>query len=174
MMTTQTRLSAIVAGALLTIALSLGATVSNADATVNAQDLRTRGAIASLQQHDESQYILQGYWKLKYIDDESYFHAKFTMVNVDGTNHHTMWLKQFRPSTDPVVDGDTVTYEGTIDIWAYHPEMMPAPAIIEDGNDVPVEISIINNNVIAIQIDHDVNEHFGDTPIYGTISKSTA
>jgi hypothetical protein len=158
--------------AVMSIALILSATASIADATVDAQKVRVRGAIASLQQHDESQYILQGYWKLKYIDDESYFHAKFTMVNVDGTNHHTMWLKQFRPNAEPVVNGDTVTYEGTIDIWAFHADMMPAPAIIEDGNNVPVEISVINNNVIAIQIDHDVNEHFGETPIYGTITES--
>jgi hypothetical protein len=94
------------------------------------------------------------------------------MVNVDGTNRHTMWLKEFRSTGAPIASGNTIVFEGTIDIWGFHPDMMTEPAMIENGDDVPVKVSIIENNVIAIEIDPSVNDHFGETPIYGTVTRS--
>lgn len=172
-MVMKNNLASILTVGILATALFFVTTVSSAEATQDYRHRNIGGAIASIQtpEHDDvvSKYILQGDWKLKNKRDQTSFYAEFTMVNVDGTNHHTMWFKQFKQTVDPVVNGNTIVYEGTIDIWAFHKEMMPAPAIITNGDDVPVKISILNNNVIDVSIDYNVNDHFGQTPVYGTV-----
>jgi hypothetical protein len=57
-------------------------------------------------------------------------------------------------------ENDTVTYKGL------------ATVTLKDGPvaDVPIEIKIINNNLISISFDPAKFErHFGATPIYGTV-----
>ncbi|HTH21660.1 MAG TPA: hypothetical protein VL854_05550, partial [Nitrososphaeraceae archaeon] len=59
-----------------------------------------------------------------------------------------------------LTDATTDTYKGTVTVT------------MKDGpvSDVPVEIKVLNNHVITISLDATkTNNHFGDTPIYGTI-----
>jgi hypothetical protein len=62
--------------------------------------------------------------------------------------------------TDATTQNTTSTYMGTVTVT-----MRDGPVA-----DVPVEINVMDNHAISISLDGaKTNNHFGDTPIYGTI-----
>lgn len=88
---------------------------------------------------------------------DSGFHATFSMVMKNGSAPH---LHQMYNATlsDVRMDGNNTIMQGAATIT-----MKDGPVL-----DVPTTWTIYNNNSIAISMDPaKINNHFGDTPIYG-------
>ncbi len=148
------------------------------------------GSIASIQ-NDESgnpAWILSGYWKASLTDDEEgeygnqststsnstsamgkdmskngSFVASFDMVRTNGSALHQHQLDNFTLSGMSMPDNSTAIFNGTSTIT------------MKDGpvSNVPTTVTDMGNNVVSIYLDPTaVSNHFGDTPIYGTITKS--
>lgn len=136
------------------------------------------GSIASIQ-HSEPmkspEWILSGNWVTNIINktmtdfnqtNPAKFDATFTMTMVNGSARHQHHISNYS-LTYVKTENDTVTYKGL------------ATVTLKDGPvaDVPIEIKIINNNLISIWFDPTFDPakfemHFGETPIYGTVFKT--
>ncbi len=144
------------------------------------------GTIASIQNDkgDEPTWLLSGIWKgaIINIDKEGTkvytlpsasinttndnnlpiadFEANFEMVMLNGSSLHEHTIYNFTLSDISMTNDKNYTFNGT------------ATIIMKDNpvNDVPISIKALNNNVISIWIDPvKINNHFGNTPIYGQI-----
>jgi hypothetical protein len=88
------------------------------------------------------------------------FEANFEMVMLNGSSLHEHTIYNFTLSDISMTDDKNYTFNGTTTI------SMKDSAV----NDVPISIKILNNNVISIWTDQvKINNHFGNTPIYGQI-----
>lgn len=88
---------------------------------------------------------------------DSGFHATFSMVMKNGSAPHMHQMFNATLS-DVKMDGNNTIMQGTATIT-----MKDGPVL-----DVPTTWTIYNNNSIAIYMDPaKINNHFGDTPIYG-------
>ncbi len=160
--------------ALATLIVSFS--INNIKAQEDSEDytrVKSKGTISSVNPgtsgmgSGEYVWILSGKWKL--VADETLnnakFEAEFDMMNYDGTHRHVMKLNDLQPTSISITNGNVVI-EGTIDILGGHSE--DEINIIPGGDDVNVIISILEDNVIWIQIDH---THFGgmEHPIYGVV-----
>ena len=143
------------------------------------------GTISSIQ-NDESgspAWILSGLWKgaLTNIDKSNpdfstptvsnnkndnlptaTFEAEFDMVMLNGSALHKHSIYNFTLADISKVDDKNYQANGT------------ATVTMKDGpvNNVPLSIKSMNNNVIGIWIDPTkVNNHFGNTPIFGLIQQ---
>jgi hypothetical protein len=91
---------------------------------------------------------------------DSGFHATFSMVMKNGTAYH---IHQISNATieDVRMDGNNTIMQGSVTVT-----MRDGPVSI-----VPTTWTINNNNTLAISMDPSkVNDHFGNTPIYGVES----
>ena len=91
------------------------------------------------------------------------FNAIFNMVMTDGSAMHKHAIYNFKLMNMSSPNNTTSVFNGT------------ATITMKDGpvDSVPVSIKRIDDNVISIWADPaKVNNHFGTTPIYGTIMKS--
>jgi hypothetical protein len=101
------------------------------------------------------------------IDDNSdmslpsaLFEANFDMVMLNGSSLHQHSIYNFTLSDISKTNDKNSIVNGTATI-----SMMDNPI-----NDVPISIKTLNNNVISIWTDQSkINDHFGNTPIYGQI-----
>ncbi|HEX2409104.1 MAG TPA: hypothetical protein VHJ38_18020 [Nitrososphaeraceae archaeon] len=143
------------------------------------------GTISSIQ-NDESgtpAWILSGLWKgaLTNMDKSNpdlstptvnnnnndnlptaTFEAEFDMVMLNGSALHKHSIYNFTLADISKVDDKNYQANGT------------ATVTMKDGpvNNVPLSIKSINDNVISIWIDPTkVNNHFGNTPIFGLIQQ---
>ena len=143
------------------------------------------GTISSIQ-NDESgipAWILSGLWKgaLTNMDKSNpdlstptvsnnkndnlptaTFEAEFDMVMLNGSALHKHSIYNFTLADISKVDDKNYQANGT------------ATVTMKDGpvNNVPISIKSMNNNVISIWIDPTkVNNHFGNTPIFGLIQQ---
>ena len=143
------------------------------------------GTISSIQ-NDESgkpAWILSGLWKgaLTNTDKSTQdfstptvsnnnnenlptatFEAEFDMVMLDGSALHKHSIYNFTLADMMKIDDKNYQANGT------------ATVTMKDGpvNNVPLSIKSINNNVISIWVDSTkVNNHFGNTPIFGLIQQ---
>jgi hypothetical protein len=85
------------------------------------------------------------------------------MVMTNGSAMHKHAIYNFKLMNMSNPNNTTSVFNGT------------ATITMKDGpvNSVPVSIKRIDDNVISIWVDPaKVNNHFGNTPIYGTIMKS--
>ena len=144
------------------------------------------GTIASIQNDigDVPTWLLSGVWKgaIINIDKEEIkadilpsnsintnndnnlpiadFEANFEMVMLNGSSLHEHTIYNFTLSDISMTDDKKYTFNGTATI-----SMKDSPV-----NDVSISIKILNNNVISIWTDQvKINNHFGNTPIYGQI-----
>jgi hypothetical protein len=148
------------------------------------------GTISSIQ-NDESgnpAWILSGYWKASLTEDESkengnqsssasnsplamgegmskngQFVSSFEMVMTNGSALHQHKIDNFTLTEMSMPDNNTTVFNGTSTIT------------MKDGpvSNVPTSVTDMGNNVVSIYLDPTaINNHFGDTPIYGTITKS--
>jgi hypothetical protein len=144
------------------------------------------GTIASIQndQDGKSTWLLSGAWKgaLINIDEQqskvdksastsidgnsdmtlpsAVFEANFDMVMLNGSSLHQHSIYNFTLSDISMTNDKNSVVNGTATI-----SMKDNPI-----NDVPISIKILNNNVISIWTDpNKINDHFGNTPIYGQI-----
>ena len=88
------------------------------------------------------------------------FEANFDMVLLNGSALHKHNIYNFTVTDITKVDDKNYQVNGT------------ATITMKDGpvNNVPLNIKAMNNNVISILVDPSkVNNHFGNTPIYGVI-----
>ena len=124
-----------------------------------------RGGITSLQNDpsdNTTTWILGGVYKLENLSSEApIFNASFYMVKTDGNSSHSHEIYDLFLNT-PIIDNPTSNsthINGTTTVT------------MKDGpiTNVPTNITLLGNNAINIWLDPSkVNNHFGDSPIYGT------
>ena len=90
------------------------------------------------------------------------FNSKFNMVMTNGSAMHDHKMYDFTLADMSMPNNSTTVYNGTATITM---RQGPVP-------DVPVSIKTMDNNAISIWVDPTkINNHFGNTPIFGTIIK---
>jgi len=90
------------------------------------------------------------------------FNSKFDMVMTNGTAKHDHEIYNFRLTSMSNPNNTTSVFNGTATIT-----MKQGPV-----ENVPVSIKRIDNNAVSLWVDPTkVNNHFGNTPIFGTIVK---
>jgi len=88
--------------------------------------------------------------------------AKFSMVMTNGSAMHEHSIYDFTLTDMSVPNSSTAVYNGTATIT-----MKQGPV-----TDVPMSIRAMDNNAISVWIDPTkIQNHFGNTPIFGTIEK---
>jgi hypothetical protein len=140
----------------------------------------TFGTIASIQNDENGNpsWIVSGHWKGNLLNNQSQsnnssiqgntsssplgsiFNTSFKMVKLDGTANHTHTITNFVLSNMSMPNNMTRIFNGT------------ATASLKEGpvTDIPTSIRIMDDKVISIWLDPSkVNNHFGNTPIYGTV-----
>ncbi len=146
------------------------------------------GTIASIQ-NDESgnpAWVLSGYWKASLTESAEgnqsspapnstsvmgedmsnkvgKFGAWFDMVRTNGSAAHKHQIDNFTLTAVSMPDNATTIYNGTVSIT-----MKEGPV-----HDVPMSVTVKEGNVLSLWLDPSkVNNHFGNTPIYGTVTKA--
>jgi hypothetical protein len=142
------------------------------------------GTISSLQnnQNGNPAWIVSGYWKGGLIMNKSstsstntnttstskpplptgIFRAMFNMVMLNGSAMHKHQISNFTLTSISMPTNMTAVYNGTATIT-----MKEGPV-----HNVPISIRTMNDNTISIWVDQTkTNNHFGNTPIFGTILK---
>jgi hypothetical protein len=90
------------------------------------------------------------------------FNSKFNMVMTDGSALHDHEIYDFRLTDLTTPNNSTTVYNGTATVTM---RQGPVP-------NVPVSIKSMESNVISIWADPTkINNHFGNTPMFGTIEK---
>ena len=90
------------------------------------------------------------------------FNSKFNMVMTNGSAMHDHEIYNLKLASMSNPNNTTSVFNGTATIT-----MRQGPV-----ENVPVSIKRIDNNVISIWADPTmINNHFGNTPIFGTIEK---
>ena len=90
------------------------------------------------------------------------FHSKFNMVMTNGSALHDHELYDFTLADISMPNNSTVVYNGT------------ATITMRQGSvpDVPISVKTMDNNAVSIWVDPTkINNHFGNTAIFGTITK---
>ena len=92
----------------------------------------------------------------------STFHSKFNMVMTNGSAMHDHEIYDFTLADMSMPNNSTVIYNGTATITM---RQGPVP-------DVQISVKTMDNNVVSIWVDPTkINNHFGNTSIFGTIEK---
>jgi hypothetical protein len=132
------------------------------------------GNIGSIQNDKDGKpaWLLSGHWKSNLINmsendkaNSSAFSTSFEMVMLDGKNAHTHAITNFILKGKSTEGNSTLVFNGT------------SSASLRNGlvQNVPTTIKFMGNKVVSIWIDPSmVDNHFGNTPIYGTIMKPDA
>src|SRR5215212_3581267 len=147
--------------------------------------LYASGTVASLQNDKDGKpaWIVSGLWRGSLINISSAemmsssgansttsktnlptatFNSVFNMVMLNGSASHKHQISNFTLTGLSMPDKKTVVYNGTTTIT-----MKEGPV-----NDVPISIRTLNDNVISIWVDQaKTMNHFGNTPIHGTITQ---
>src|ERR687889_1508077 len=90
------------------------------------------------------------------------FHSKVNMVMTNGSAMHNHEIYDFTLTDMSMPDKTTTVYNGTATITM---RQGPVP-------NVPVSIKTMDNNAVSIWADPTkINNHFGNTPIFGTVEK---
>ena len=135
------------------------------------------GTIASLQNDAEGNpaWILSGFYKGSLSSDNktqdgtakgnlpnATLNAKFSMVMTNGSAMHQHKMYDFKLTNMSMPDKSTTVFNGTVTIT-----MKQGPV-----SGVPIGIKAMDNNAISVWLDPTkIENHFGNTPIYGTIEK---
>ncbi|MDQ3839676.1 MAG: hypothetical protein M3297_10450 [Thermoproteota archaeon] len=88
--------------------------------------------------------------------------SKFNMVMTNGSALHDHKIYDFTLTDMSMPNNSTTVFNGTATITM---RQGPVP-------DVPVSIKAMENNAVSIWVDPTkINNHFGNTPIFGTIER---
>ncbi|MGH9975880.1 MAG: hypothetical protein ACRD8Z_08615 [Nitrososphaeraceae archaeon] len=148
------------------------------------------GSIASIQndQNGNPSWVLSGDWKASLTEDETAengnqsspalnstsvmgkdmskngkFVASFDMVMTNGSAAHKHQIDNFTLTAISMPDNATTIYNGTVSIT-----MKEGPV-----HDVPMSATVMEGNVLSLWLDPSkIDNHFGDTPIYSTVTKA--
>ena len=138
------------------------ATMMSSVSGISAQQMGSKsGTIASLQnEKGKPAWIVSGAWDFKNINSTSpTFNATFNMVMLNGSAPHKHNITDFKMSGSPTKKNTATTYNGT------------ATVTLKKGpvTGVPVSIKLMGPQAMSLWIDPAKTEnHFGNTPIYGT------
>lgn len=135
------------------------------------------GTIASLQNDENGNptWIVSGFYKgsvpmHKKTQDgnatgnlqNATLKAKFNMVMTNGSAMHDHRIYNFTLTDMSMQNNSTTVFNGTATVT-----MRQGPV-----HDVPLSIKAMDNNAVSIWIDPTkIQNHFGNTPIFGTIEK---
>jgi hypothetical protein len=135
------------------------------------------GTIASLQNDENGNptWIVSGHYKASLSMNNktqdgaatgslpnATLNSKFNMVMTNGSAMHDHRIYDFTLTDMSMPDNSTAVFNGTATIT-----MRQGPV-----SDVPFSIRAMDNNAVSIWIDPTkIQNHFGDTPIFGTIEK---
>jgi hypothetical protein len=150
------------------------------------------GTVSSIQndENSNSTWVVSGVWKGSLIMDKSKediqnnnatnstsamttlnttaklptasFEAVFNMIMTNGSAVHKHSIYDFILTEMTMPDNKTSVFNGTATIT-----MKNVPV-----QSVPISIKILSGNIISIWTDPTkLNNHFGDTPIFGTVMK---
>ncbi|HJT46969.1 MAG TPA: hypothetical protein VJ729_02215 [Nitrososphaeraceae archaeon] len=159
----------------------------SAQNTILQPGLYARGTIASLQNDKDGKpaWIVSGLWRGSLTNMSSttammssssanttttskgnlptaMFNAVFNMVMLNGSALHEHQMSNFTLTSMSMPDKKTVVYNGTATIT-----MKEGPV-----NDVRISVRTLSDNAISIWVDPaKTMNHFGNTPIYGTITQ---
>ncbi len=124
-----------------------------------------KGGITSLQNDpsdNTTTWILGGVYRMENLSSEApTFNASFYMVKTDGNSSHSHDIYDLSLNT-PIINNtlsNSTHVNGTTTVT------------MKDGpvTTVPTNITILGDSAISIWLDPSkVNNHFGDSPIYGT------
>lgn len=138
------------------VLLSLTGTSTHLSSALESDYEYGYGPVASI----NNDWILVGNY-MGYVNpsnlSDSSFHTTFSMVMKNGSAYH---MHQISNATidDVRMDGNNTIMNGLVTVT-----MREGPV-----SNVPTNWTINNNNTLAISMDRSViNNHFGDTPIYG-------
>lgn len=126
-----------------------------------------RGNIANVQlDGSKPAWIQSGIWVLRVLpNDSAFFIARISMVATDGTSAHTHTISGFSLQDDFTEGNGIRMIEGTADV--------SSPSGRAD--DVSVIVKVLNGAAVAVSIDPEaLDGHFGEGPIYGTVSKASS
>ena len=144
----------------------------------------TFGIISSIQnnENDNPFWIVSGHWKTNLLNVANQsqtasqgnvsqqqtsaptFNTSVKMITLNGTGEHTHTITNFILSNVSIPNNMTTVFEGT------------TTASMRDGpvTDIPTTIAITNGKVISILLDPSkIENHYGDTPIYGIVTEKT-
>jgi hypothetical protein len=123
------------------------------------------GTIHSTQNNENGTWLLSGNWSNTLANIlghyESIFSASFNMVNANGSGMHNHTISG-RIIGKPVTQNNMTTISG------------PVTVTLKDGphSDVPATIKFTDKSTISISLEPSkVKNHFGNTPILGSITK---
>jgi hypothetical protein len=126
------------------------------------------GSMSSLQNDENGNptWLVSGNWKGSISTTGSSpnatLHSKFNMVMTNGSALHDHEIYDFKLTNLTTLSDSITIYNGTATIT-----MREGPV-----TSVPISIKSLESNVISIWTDPTmINNHFGDTPIFGTIDK---
>jgi hypothetical protein len=89
------------------------------------------------------------------------FGALIDMVRTNGSALHQHEIDNFTLTGMSMPDNTTTIYNGTVTI-----AMREGPV-----HDVPISATVMDGNVISLRLDPSrIENHFGDTPIYGIVT----
>jgi hypothetical protein len=162
----------VVLAIVLTALLSIGNSASTyAQNTTNAPSSGSlKGSLTSLQNDaadNNTQWIISGVFKMNNVNNNNTataaapttLNATFYMMKTDGTSPHKHQVYDFKLAGQPSTSGNSTILNGT------------STVTMKDGpvQNVPTSITLLDGNEISIWFDPSkVNNHFGNTPIYGT------
>jgi hypothetical protein len=91
------------------------------------------------------------------------FGASIDMVRTNGSAMHQHKIDNFTLTGMLMPDNTMMIYNGIVTIT-----MREGPV-----QDVPISATVMDGNVISLWLDPSrIENHFGDTPIYGTVTKA--
>jgi hypothetical protein len=127
-----------------------------------------KGYVVSLQENKGANFtwIAFGKWNASRINpNQTSFDAKFNMIKDDSSESHKYRITNFT-LTDSSSNPVSITFNGTanirLDSTVLHDVPISLRIMDTGGEQQTIKIWI---NPLAVQ------NHFGDTPIYGTVSK---
>ncbi len=146
-----------------TAAFLVSALVFISPTAASAQNTSTMriGQIASIQLEDgQPAWIQSGYWVLRINSEDSVsLMVRMNMVMPDGTAAHTHTMSNLSV-TEHSFENNVHSITGTATVSMRE----------GDVDNVPVDIKVMNNEVITIMIGPEmVDNHFGSSPVYGTV-----
>jgi hypothetical protein len=137
---------------------------ANAQGTTNPTSSDSlKGALTSIQNDpvdNRTSWIVSGVFRMDNMSDTSpTFNSTFYMVKTDGTALHSHDLYDLQLTGQPSTNGNSTTFNGTSTVT-----MREGPV-----EDVPTSINLIDGSTVSLWLDPTkVENHFGDTLIYGT------
>jgi hypothetical protein len=131
------------------------------------------GTISSVQNGENAiaEWVLSGHWKSNLLSQiqtnqttssSAVFDASFEMVMVNGSGLHRHTITNFNLTKASMPNKNTVEFNGT------------ATASMRNGpvTNIPISIKFMGDKVISMWLDPTkINNHYGNTPIFGTVIK---